>query len=406
MKAYFQKQQQAQQLRSALSSSGANVISRTGTTTGSGGIASRYGNSQSRNGLRSSGGLSGYSSPLLTTSRTNMSSKQNQSLPDNAEENDEGDDASEYNLSNFHEQSIESRVNHCKNLQYVQHQQLFAVSYTSLHKAAKENSLVGVKFFLTRGNKEYTPVSTLDKHGYAAIHHAAERGSNDVIEYFVNTMRCDVNLVTSYDNTPLMLACKENQNETVSLLLELGANIMYLNKSGLNCFHFAAQADHAMPIITIAKAFRFTAKKSRAYARRATPQTPSKPNISPLEAGADANNTESNSVSVVEEPIITRVLDERHPHYHLMIAFAQPAKNLVTPLHMAALNNAINASKVLLEYGANPNAKDQMGDTPLHKAARNGFHELFRLLIAFGANDLLENNFRERASDILRDIIG
>ena len=49
--------------------------------------------------------------------------------------------------------------------------------------------------------------------------------------------------------------------------------------------------------------------------------------------------------------------------------------NSVTPLHVAAAQDAYDTAKVLLEYGANVNARNNRGATPLwaaqvHKAYR------------------------------------
>ncbi|RLN05810.1 hypothetical protein BBJ28_00020108 [Nothophytophthora sp. Chile5] len=56
-----------------------------------------------------------------------------------------------------------------------------------------------------------------------------------------------------------------------------------------------------------------------------------------------------------------------------------------TPLHWAAVVGKAKAATVLLEHGADPNAKDRDGRTPLHWAARNNHHEVVALLLSRGA---------------------
>lgn len=57
----------------------------------------------------------------------------------------------------------------------------------------------------------------------------------------------------------------------------------------------------------------------------------------------------------------------------------------VTPLHSAAASGALEIARLLLEIGAEPNAR-QAGDfVPLHAAAQNGQLEMIELLLAHGA---------------------
>jgi uncharacterized protein len=65
-----------------------------------------------------------------------------------------------------------------------------------------------------------------------------------------------------------------------------------------------------------------------------------------------------------------------------------PAENQtrVGPLHSAAAGRHQNIMKLLLENGADPNARQQGGFTPLHSAAQNGDVEMLKLLLKFGAD--------------------
>ena len=64
-----------------------------------------------------------------------------------------------------------------------------------------------------------------------------------------------------------------------------------------------------------------------------------------------------------------------------------PAENAarVAPLHAAAAVRDRETTRLLLERGADPNAKQQMDYTPLHGAASRGDVELAELLLAHGA---------------------
>lgn len=72
-----------------------------------------------------------------------------------------------------------------------------------------------------------------------------------------------------------------------------------------------------------------------------------------------------------------------------------PANNQfkVTPLHSACATSNLAMARLLIEYGADVNAKQMQGVTPLHSAAHNGQIDLVKLLIDCGAdtNAKMEN---------------
>ena len=65
-----------------------------------------------------------------------------------------------------------------------------------------------------------------------------------------------------------------------------------------------------------------------------------------------------------------------------------------TPLHAAAAGRKLGLVKLLLDAGANANARQEGGWTALHAAAQNGDREIVELLIAHGAdmNARADNN--------------
>lgn len=63
-----------------------------------------------------------------------------------------------------------------------------------------------------------------------------------------------------------------------------------------------------------------------------------------------------------------------------------------TPLHFAISGAAPKIAKLLLDRGADPNARNDNGSTPLHWAAMCGMHDVCQALIAAGADTTLKNN--------------
>jgi ankyrin repeat protein len=56
------------------------------------------------------------------------------------------------------------------------------------------------------------------------------------------------------------------------------------------------------------------------------------------------------------------------------------------PLHAAAAGRHAEIAKLLLEHGAKPDARQHGGWTPMHAAAQNGDVEMAKILVAAGAD--------------------
>jgi uncharacterized protein len=77
---------------------------------------------------------------------------------------------------------------------------------------------------------------------------------------------------------------------------------------------------------------------------------------------------------------------------------ANPFK--VRPLHSAVAVRDHDATRALLEAGANPDVRQQGGYTPLHSAAHNDDAELVRLLLDHGADPALRTDDGQTAADM------
>ena len=82
--------------------------------------------------------------------------------------------------------------------------------------------------------------------------------------------------------------------------------------------------------------------------------------------------------------------DNDHEQVKLLLEFGADvnAKNKDgwTPLHDAAAPNAVRVAQLLISHGADVNARGKNGRTPLHQAARGYAAEAARLLIDRGAD--------------------
>jgi uncharacterized protein len=64
---------------------------------------------------------------------------------------------------------------------------------------------------------------------------------------------------------------------------------------------------------------------------------------------------------------------------------AAPDRMGRTPLHYAALDDAAESVRALIDAGADVDARDQAGNTPLHFAAQEGSLAVGRILLEAGA---------------------
>ncbi len=65
---------------------------------------------------------------------------------------------------------------------------------------------------------------------------------------------------------------------------------------------------------------------------------------------------------------------------------AQERLKLCTPLHMAARRGNVQVAAALLDWGADREVRDKLGDTPLHRAVKCGKTEMVAFLLSRGAD--------------------
>lgn len=98
-------------------------------------------------------------------------------------------------------------------------------------------------------------------------------------------------------------------------------------------------------------------------------------------------------------PSTVRLLLDRGAAVH---AASQNAMK-VQPLHAAVAGRSAEAVAALLDAGADPNARQQVGYTPLMGAASAGHTDLVDLLLARGADPALVSEDGKTAADVARE---
>lgn len=72
----------------------------------------------------------------------------------------------------------------------------------------------------------------------------------------------------------------------------------------------------------------------------------------------------------------------------------------VQPLHSAAATRQLECARLLVEHGADVNARQSGGYTPLHEAAANGHVDLARLLVDAGADPAVRKDDGQTPAEV------
>ena len=219
----------------------------------------------------------------------------------------------------------------------------------SIRDAAREGNTEAVKQHLAAG----TDVDAKDVlMGMTPLHYAAIRGQKEIVELLI-AKGADVNaIVDSLSETSLDWAIMRNHTETAELLRKHGGKTGKELKGG-------------EPV---------------AEAATSEPSTAKTPNISIYKAAAEGN------IEAVKQ--------------HIAAGTGRNIESIargLSALHSAAFGGQKEVVELLIEKGADVNAKNDVGWTPLHNAAFSrytrkrrftvkGYKEIAELLISAGAD--------------------
>ncbi|MDH4227644.1 MAG: ankyrin repeat domain-containing protein [Deltaproteobacteria bacterium] len=200
-------------------------------------------------------------------------------------------------------------------------------------------------------------VNAKDKNGYTPLHHAMNRGDDEVVKFLIEK-GADVNAKASSDGkTPLLI---EGSHETVKLLLASGADIKAIDKDGNTAMHTAGAYYKDVAEAIIAKGGDVNAKNIYGF--------------TPLHVAARADDGGG-----VVEVLLSKGAEVN----------AKAGEDGATPLHLAIESGDAAMVEAIVAAGADVNAVDNDGQTPLHYTAysyADGMKEKVELLVVSGAN--------------------
>lgn len=354
-------------------------------------------------------------------------------------------------LQKFHDlvkegagKTVEERVEYNKDLEYNKHANLFAISYSTIHKAACDGSVNGIKYFMQLKSKPRIRIDDQDKFGICPIHYAAERGYDDAISTMLS-FDCPVDVPTTDGMTAMMYASKGGRIQTMQLLFEHKANLQATNRSGMSIAHFAAPNDFVDVFELLVALNRrqkelilaqieeaeingenaATKPSAAAAAKAAAPSSSAKAKAAAAKAKAadsdddedDSNDgggdddgkgtaTDQDTVPPDEDLSEAEILRLK---FRTMLNLPDTSiidvasRNGTRPLHVAATYNATKTVDFLVARGAEVNAADSAGETALHKAARKNNFDAYRAIARAGGRDDIKNMARETPKDLLCD---
>ena len=193
---------------------------------------------------------------------------------------------------------------------------------------------VGVAFLLLVGGKTYVDYAKQVALEQASLHDAASKNDYEAAAILLN-QGVDVHAKDNYGNTPLHWAASNNAAKIAEVLLKGGADANAKNSTGITPLRIAAWKDAAE-----------TAEVLRRYGAR--------------------EQRREQQVALEQQRQERAVLEKQRREQT-----TSEDKHGVTPLHKAAANNRYKTAEVLLNNGADVNAKNKYGWTPLHLAAFN-----------------------------------
>ena len=247
---------------------------------------------------------------------------------------------------------------------------------------------VGVAFLLLVGGKTYVDYAEQVALEQASLHDAASKNDYEAAAILLN-QGVDVHAKDNYGNTPLHWAASNNAAKTAEVLLKGGADANAKNSTGITPLRIAAWKDAAETAEVLR---RYGAREQRREQQAALEKQRQERAVLEKQRREQTTSEDKHGVT----PLHKAAANNRYKTAEVLLNNGADvnAKNKYgwTPLHLAAEKDASATAEVLLKQGADVNAKDKYGFTPLHDAAEKDASATAEVLLKQGADVNAKDN--------------
>ena len=268
----------------------------------------------------------------------------------------------------------------------------------ALLAATKSANYEVVKFLIDSGY----PLNNKNADGYAPLSLAAHNVNLNILKVLLDA-GADVNVRNKRQSTPLMIAVNSAKSPSlVSALLAAGADVNASNEDGWTALHITANIpdEPTHDLADIAKLLldagaNKEAKPTNGQTPLAFAASNNKPNTLKvlLDAGANVNARDKLQLT----PLMRAVYGAKSPSLVSALLAAGADVNATdeagwTALHLTVYDSdepthdLADIAKLLLDAGANKEAKTMSGNTPLAFAAINNKANTLKVLLDAGAD--------------------
>lgn len=216
---------------------------------------------------------------------------------------------------------------------------------------------------------------------------ASIKGQLEVIKFLVSE-GIDVNKKDKHLGSPILMAVRCNQTETIKYLLEKSAEKSPDNPRKWNLLHYAINNSQDAGLIEVLLRYgvtpdhkNFRGQTPLHFAARRAPEILKLL----LDAGADVNIKDIKGQTPVFNAIDDQTKDNLQLFYKRGASIKEKDLSGRTPLFYSIQGCSLSTASMLLKMGADINRQDNHGATPLHIAAGTGILSNVEFLVKKGA---------------------